>query len=202
MAKTFWCEETENVQLAMRVYDTEKLCPTHEGYGYCQTMKTLGLDSQTYPPRTYLTVTNPDRISAGSWPSECEHCGSVFDSKASRQLWKNRVYRRTDTGETFVKSPSKQMPVGALWDAWYRGNRRGPDDIFLMCQTPGGEWGIDDRATNCTMPEDREHRCWCRHNNPKTEPVTVDKNGNTCAAGAGSIIIGDYHGFLQNGILT
>lgn len=32
--------------------------------------------------------------------------------------------------------------------------------------------------------------------------ITVDKNGTTCAAGAGSISAGPYHGFLRNGQLV
>jgi hypothetical protein len=58
---------------------------------------------------------------------------------------------------------------------------------------------IDSRASNCTLPNDREHKCWIRHGTPPD--LTVDKNGKTCAAGAGSIQLGNYHGFLRNGHL-
>lgn len=74
------------------------------------------------------------------------------------------------------------------------------DGPALWVQTPGGAWCIDSRASNCTMPYDYNHRCWVRHGEPPL--VTVDKNGPTCAAGAGSIAVGSYHGFLQNGCLT
>lgn len=74
------------------------------------------------------------------------------------------------------------------------------DGDALWVQTPGGSWCIDSRASNCTMPYDYDHRCWIRHGEPPN--VTVDKNGKTCAAGAGSIQCGNYHGFLQNGALT
>lgn len=53
---------------------------------------------------------------------------------------------------------------------------------------------------NCTMPYDYEHRCWVRHGEPPA--ITVDKQGHTCAAGAGSIQCGSYHGFLEDGALT
>lgn len=46
------------------------------------------------------------------------------------------------------------------------------------------------------------HKCWVRHGDPRASNVTVDKNGDTCSAGAGSILAGDYHGFLQAGVLT
>lgn len=64
----------------------------------------------------------------------------------------------------------------------------------------GHHWDVDSRASNCDLPHDRFHRCWVRHGDPPT--VTVDKAGNTCRAGAGSILTDSYHGFLRNGVLT
>jgi hypothetical protein len=122
---------------------------------------------------------------------------------------------RPDTGER--KRFPHQFGAGAMWYAdWLLehikniwtdadGNVRpqrygpGPDGRILIVQTPGGGWIIDSRASNCTMPQDNEHRCWVRHG---TAPeITVDKSGNTCGAGAGSIQAGNYHGFLRNGYL-
>jgi hypothetical protein len=76
----------------------------------------------------------------------------------------------------------------------------GPDGRVLGVVTPGGEWIIDSRASNCTLKDDNEHACWVRHGTPPM--VTVDKAGKTCEAGAGSIQCGSYHGFLRNGELT
>ena len=78
------------------------------------------------------------------------------------------------------------------------------DGSHLTCVLPNGhQWSIDQRASNCGRREDKTHRCWVRHGDPeKGEPVHVDKNGDTCTAGAGSILAGDYHGFLHNGRLT
>lgn len=71
----------------------------------------------------------------------------------------------------------------------------------LFVNVPGGHgWCIDSRASNCSRPEDNEHHCWVRHGDPPN--VTVDKNGETCAAGAGSIQTGDWHGFLRDGRLV
>ena len=53
------------------------------------------------------------------------------------------------------------------------------------------------RADNCTMKDDKTHRCWIVHGEPPN--ITVDKNGETCKAGAGSIVVGDWHGFIRNG---
>ena len=68
----------------------------------------------------------------------------------------------------------------------------------LYAVLPNGRyWDIDSRASNCGRPDDRTHRCWVRHGEPPN--VTVDKQGDTCTAGAGSILADDYHGFLRAG---
>jgi hypothetical protein len=93
-----------------------------------------------------------------------------------------------------------------------------------------GTWLIDGQASNCTMPckncdrpysdhwarsqgerqfecpryegvDQGDHRCWVRHGDPRTGKITVDKSGNTCGAGAGSIMIGGWHGHLVHGQL-
>jgi hypothetical protein len=75
------------------------------------------------------------------------------------------------------------------------------DGLHLVVRLPNGHvWNIDHRASNCTMKLDYEHRCWIRHGEPPN--ITVDKNGLTCQAGAGSILAGDWHGFLRNGELV
>lgn len=56
------------------------------------------------------------------------------------------------------------------------------------------------RASNCDMKTEHTHRCWVRQGKPPT--VAVGKGGHTCGAGAGSILSGNYHGFLRNGRFT
>ena len=118
--------------------------------------------------------------------------------------------RRVDTGEIFESLAA--CPPGAMWDApWMHDHGQskggfllsGPnvDGLFLIVKLPNGhDWMIDGRASNCTLPKDDDHRCWCRHGTPPV--LTVDKIGKTCSAGAGSIKAGDYHGFLRNGRLV
>lgn len=133
------------------------------------------------------------------WPVQCA-CGYRFLEEDYWQVATDRIYKGPDGQEYSLHAP----PVGALWYAewledipsWWSG----PDGRVLMAKTPGGEWCIDSRASNCTMPDDNEHRCWVRHGVPPE--IHVDKNGNTCAAGAGSIVAGNYHGFLHNGYFT
>jgi hypothetical protein len=106
------------------------------------------------------------------------------------------LYRRAETAETFRLS---EAPVGAMWDAtWWP--IKGPDGRTVVVRLPGNhDWVIDGRAANCAMPNDDDHRCWVRHGEPPD--LTVDKCGVTCAAGAGSILVPTYHGFLRNGFL-
>lgn len=134
------------------------------------------------------------------WPRTCEKCDYAFVDGDIRQVFVDRVY----VGPDGAKYSLRKLPPGALWwaewledlDGWWKG----PDGRVLMAKTPGGEWCIDSRASNCTMPDDDEHRCWIRHGTPPE--IHVDKNGKTCQAGAGSIISGNYHGFLHNGYFT
>lgn len=62
------------------------------------------------------------------------------------------------------------------------------------------KYGCSIHLCACGCGEKTVHKCWCRHG--EAPNFTVDKNGVTCIAGAGSIQIGNYHGFLQNGFLT
>ena len=133
------------------------------------------------------------------WPTHCE-CGHEFTEAANRYSGADRKYRRPDTGEEFAL---RDAPPGALWRAtWYEDNDKnwcGADGQAWVCQTPGGSWHIDGRANNCAKPDDHTHRCWVREG--VAPDFNVSKNGNTCSAGAGSILCGGYHGFLRNGYL-
>ncbi len=74
------------------------------------------------------------------------------------------------------------------------------DDMGPRVKLPDGEtWYIDSRAANCGLPKDNVHKCWVRHGEPPK--LTVNKKGNTCKAGMGSIQTKNYHGFLRNGVL-
>lgn len=110
-------------------------------------------------------------------------------------------FRRLDTGEELRW---KQLSPGALYVVDPRHEfkyRRGHDDDAIACVLPDGtHWHIDSVANNCTKTDDREHRCWVRHGS-KPGVIHVDKQGLTCAAGAGSIATKQFHGFLHHGEL-
>jgi len=133
------------------------------------------------------------------WPSACA-CGYAFQERDQWQRFGETIYRRVDTGEEMTL---REAPAGAMWYAWWHDQFCTPQgEHALVVKTPGGEWIIDSQANNCTIPDDRKqewHHCWIRHGRPPN--ITVDKQGQTCSAGAGSIQCGNYHGFLRNGYL-
>jgi len=119
--------------------------------------------------------------------------------------WDDRIIKgwiRKDTGEE--RRHNHEFGPGAMWYAtWYRRNMEWANEqsphLIVRCPTDH-DWDIDSRASNCTLPEDRLHRCWVRHGEPPD--ITVDKQGLTCSAGAGSIALPNWHGFLRNGELV
>lgn len=140
----------------------------------------------------YLDKTDP------RWPKQCS-CGYIFNPEDEWQLFIKNEYQRADTGELYTLFDA---PVGAIWEAdWYEDIKSmcGVDGKAYICKTPGGDWHIDGRASNCGLPNDDVHKCWCRHG--EAPDFTVNKVGNTCNAGGGSIGQRDYHGVLINGEL-
>jgi hypothetical protein len=119
------------------------------------------------------------------------------------QLFHDRIYRAADGREW----PLRELPPGAVYNAhWYADmGWVGADGRSLVVILPTADrhpWCIDARASNCTMKDDNAHRCWVRHGRPEDGTLHVDKSGNTCAAGAGSIAVPGYHGFLHHGALV
>jgi hypothetical protein len=173
-------------------------CDSHGSPGYHNAMVRLG-DTEKLDDWSFMGEPR-DHLGDPRWPTKCDHCGKVAPADATRQVFRDHIY---DT-------PSGKLEPGCLyWADWYRSHDAGGGCVFhdncdgrhLMATLPNGcQWDIDGRANNCTMKEDRSHRCWVRHGEPPN--VTVDKNGATCSAGAGSIQAGDYHGFLTAGIFT
>jgi hypothetical protein len=129
------------------------------------------------------------------WDGACEYCGDPIpwdsdDVHLGGGLW------------SIYDTASGKLEPGCLWfddhagrECFHWGNC---DGRHLHAMLPNGAyWDIDGRANNCSLPDDRTHRCWVRVGEPPA--VTAGKAGHTCSAGAGSILAGDYHGFLING---
>lgn len=195
--KCFYLEETERVARSLRRYSSAGSCPLNPGdYSY-HNAETL------IEPLVVATKEIPaedPNIQDPRWPEKCG-CGYTFQPSDNLQVSLERIFRRTDTGHEYTL---RAAPPGAMWFAWWLERVKtwcGPDGRALIVRLPDGrDWHIDSRASNCTMPEDTEHRCWVRHG--EVPKITVDKDGNTCKAGKGSIKTASWHGFLIDGVLT
>jgi len=193
--KCFWMEETGSVQRYLRQYHSS--CPAP--WRFLKGM--LAYDIVSHQPNTTISLdsyNNQEGIPHELWPSTCD-CGHVFDKRDERDIFPDRIYRRTDSGETLSL---RDAPVGAMWNAWWFPKCwQGADGISLHVMCPGQhEWCVDARCSNCTLPEDSIHKCWTRQGTPPD--VDVSKAyGPTCSAGGGSIQTKDWHGFLRHGCL-
>lgn len=210
--QTYWLEPTDQVAVGLRRYSSSTgLTHTCAG-GYHQALVYTGTPKAEYDESDgyrHLAARPAVAHDDPSWPTECaQGCGYRFVEDDHWQSWQELLYRRSDTGELRVLHSTAGAPFapsaepGAMWNAWWMPFSRGIDGIILMVRCPNGhDWNVDSEASNCTR-KGEPHQCWVRHGDPRGCQVTVDKNGDTCAAGAGSILAGDYHGFLQAGILT
>lgn len=134
------------------------------------------------------------------WPTRCDACGDVAPAEAHRYIMQRRLYDTAsgspEPGDLFLADCWQRYGPGqtcAYWDNC-------PGQHLYAVLPNGHHWDVDSRASNCTLPQDRAHRCWVRHGDPPA--VHVDKEGHTCAAGAGSIAVPGYHGFLHHGAFT
>lgn len=171
-------------------------------YGH-QHMASIKLpDGLTADKESSWHLYQPSGIPSSDFPIKCDKCDYVFQEGNDYYVMSvSNLWVRADNGE-FACDNVHSAPVGAMWRAeWMEDMKEycGEDGQCLNVMTPGGVWCIDSHASNCTKPDDRIHKCWVRHGTPPL--ITVDKEGNTCAAGAGSIQRGNYHGFLRNGML-
>lgn len=150
---------------------------------------------------------------ASDWDGACIRCGEEIPWGAMRDCCGDQdcdeivpVVSRSAGRTTIWDTPSGQLEPGDM----YWGEQHGPygcyhwdncDGRHLHVLLPNNfPWDIDSRASNCNLPDDRQHRCWVREGEPPN--ITVGKAGLTCSAGAGSIASGTYHGFLRNGVFT
>lgn len=203
--KVFWLEPTDEVEVSLRRF-------TFSSAGTCPARPDRGCDARVLiadrEPFEAWKTRREDGVETvhreipeddPRWPSRCEACGRELPESATRQVWAKTLHRGAPDGRLYTIDDA---PVGAMWDAdWLPEEYAGPDGIRLTVRTPGGDWHVDSTASNCTRRRE-PHACWVRHGDPRTGQVHVDKNGNTCSAGAGSIGVGDYHGFLHHGHLT
>ena len=198
--KCFWLEPTDKEKRYLRRYAGGSNCSGPSSYH--DAMNYLDESPETIGPDG-CWVDSGQRASDFEkhplWPSHCG-CGYKFRPEDEWQLFSQHIYRRVDTGEEMTL---RDAPEGAMWNAfWFpkKSNWYGDDGRSIICKVPTNhDWHIDGPCSNCTRPSET-HKCWIRHGYPPN--LTVDKNGNTCAAGAGSILTQTWPGFLRNGELV
>jgi hypothetical protein len=151
------------------------------------------------PDRMKVDGESPADYPEAMWAAACDRCGQPAPADATRQVFRRRLYDspsgRPEPGDMFFLPCWSKLDGGECpeWD-----NCAGRHLYVLLPN--GQQWDVDSRASNCTRKGDRLHRCWPRSGEPPL--VTVAKRGDTCSAGAGSILVSNWHGFLRGGVLV
>lgn len=193
---TFWVDATDRVRASLRRYSSGSDCPVN---GYHNAQTPIGeLPAVLIEGGLHRGPDVDEYEGDARWPTHCA-CGYEFADDDEWQVFTKRLYRAADGREW----GTDELPPGAMYDAsWFPDNWKGPDGIGLVVILPNRHpWYVDHEASNCTR-KGEDHKCWVRSGDPRTGKITVGKEGNTCSAGAGSILAADYHGFLVNGTLT
>lgn len=138
------------------------------------------------------------------WPDTCEDCPFIFprtgevkviDHRRVRtdgewQVFQRSLYRRDDTGEIMT---FEDAPPGAMIDAWWMGENKGPDGKNLYLKLPNGhEWWVDGPSRDING---KQGAGWTRTGTPPNitaRPSIWARQGSP----------DDWHGFLTNGVLT
>lgn len=121
-----------------------------------------------------------------------------FTKFASSEIYECKLIVFKTEEQYNLRRTSRRIPIGSVWDAhWLHHRRTGSDGRSMFIMTPKGPWFIDGRSSTCTRPNDENHRCWVRHGSPETKDFHVDKKGNTCESGAGSLRHDSYHARLM-----
>lgn len=203
---TRFLREIGTVHRLRRYWEDNHPC---NGWSYHNAFKELG---RTYTLSDYETFGSESQYQASDYPTICHHCGHVTDpANGELQVFRKRLYA-TLSGEEIVQD---EMKPGDLF--FIREHAPAPGVSYRHCHSgwtncngqhlhcilpEGSSWDIDSRCSNCTMPNDTVHRCWVRHGDPEKGSIHVDKQGVTCQAGAGSIVVPGFHGFLHQGFIT
>jgi hypothetical protein len=203
--RCFFLEPTGRVRVKLRRYvfagEGSPCSSDANPYTYHASDNAIEEELAEYDAQGYIensTIAIPSHTD-NRWPTACQ-CGYMFQADDEWQKFTEQIYRRVDTGEEMT---IREAPAGAMWYAWWLDSMFTPQlEHVLEVKTPGGEWTVDGKASNCTMKDDwkqERHHCWVLSG---TLPnITAGKGGLTCSVGAGSIQCGSYHGFLRGGYL-
>jgi hypothetical protein len=209
MIETFWLQRTDRERRWLRRFAEGPCSAKHGAYTYHEAKVPIEdgpFETREDDDGRHIRIALDPRDHAFCFDErwlQIAHCacGYEFTSADHFQVFTAPIYCRVDTGEEMT---TREAPPGALWNAWWLPERwQGDDGLSIICKLPAGhEWLIDHNASNCTRPGE-PHHCWVRHGT-FGERLTVDKNGNTCNAGGGSVWEDQptgWHGFLRDGRL-
>jgi hypothetical protein len=178
----FFLEPTGQAMRWLRCY-SKGPCPNDPSpYGYHDVEVLVESTQVIVNEDKTLSIESNDFAADPRWPTQCS-CGYVFTHNDEQHVMWREVYRRQDTGEEIpMQMP---MPVGSMWYADYYTKLGwiGPDGHCLAVETPGGLWVVDQPST--------QGRPWQREGTPPK--VTARPSIN---------IVGRYHGWLTNGVLS
>lgn len=158
---------------------TTKPCPKRGEWCHEAAIDVGVFDGADPPPNGDDPVRYPH--DSAPWPTHCEHCGAPFVDEDTWQVFYDDVYTRADgtPGEYSLR----RLPPGAMYDATWLDQHRGPDGRSLILMLPDGRpWHIDGGSTN---------------GNGWTRTGTVPR-----ITARPSILTPGYHGWLTDGVLT
>jgi hypothetical protein len=189
----------------LRTYWGDKLCPNAWGTGK-PGMHDASVKLKDIFGERIADWVDPSQFADEMWPTKCDRCDAPVPQDGNA-----RKNRQVHQAHLFNNESGKPEPGDMYYAPWYHNdefkphycrnwdNCNDPRGHLIVVVPTGDTWDLDGRANNCGSPEDRTHRCWVRNGIPPM--LHVDKNGLTCSAGAGSISVPGYHGYLHNGVL-
>lgn len=224
--RCFLVEENGQVLVSLRrfTFSTGSLCEKAP-YGGHEASVQIGEHPRVLDADGYLPMLETDHNDP-RWPKTCMYCDYVFQIEDEWQTNQRQTYAPApgNDGPEGVewKWTQHELPAGAMFfPSWFQSTDETPNPLpgylsptegsvlLVVCpawadDTGTAEWIVDSYASNCDR-KGEVHHCWCRHG--QAPWITVDKNGDTCSAGAGSIWVNmssgrGWHGFLRDGWLV
>lgn len=199
LTKCFWAQPSGQKLVTLVTIANFDTCPGSEEYHRAEaTVAMLSASERAEREKYWADNQHPE------WPTHCDTCRTLIEPEDRiHSIAECLLFERMDTGEfkrlhefgagTIFPTPSEWLNLGLEWDNL-------PNRPAYGIKTPGGIWYPDKRAKNCTLPDDREHRCWVIHGEPPN--LTINKLGHTCEAGNGSVLLGSWHGSVSDGYLV
>lgn len=187
----FWVEPNGRSIRTLRRYSRGRggnRCPYMAGeYSYHTRSVEIGEFDATWtkePHGKYVGLVRAEEYEGDPrWPTRCE-CGYEFKPDDEWQAGQEPIYESEDGRRAWTSPAHRRQPTpGAMFDTFWRPELRKTDGLAISVVCPNGQvWCIDDKATSGGF--------WTREGTPPKLTVSP------------SIVAGDYHGFLRNGVLT